>query len=583
MRDSPFICMEDTISMFSIGFGGYEKSVLAALDRSQAIIEFDMDGTIRHANKNFCVAMGYELAEIVGKKHSMFLEPAEASSDSYRQFWNDLVAGKYQQRQYKRIGKGGREVWIEASYNPVLKGGKPYRIVKIATDITGSKMESIGNKGKLDALDRAQAIIEFTPKGEIVTANANFLKTFGYELSEIRGKHHSMFCEADYVRNPEYAALWRDLAAGKFKSDQFTRIAKSGEKIFIQASYNPVIDEDGRVIKVVKFATDVSGRVKALQAVGAGLNRLSDCNIRMTIDEPFIPEFEHLRNDFNTSIAKFQETLVEVLNQTNDLAGESQQMSSASEGLARRTEQQAAALEQTSAALEEITVTVRQSSERTQETRRLVGDARKAASASVDVVGNAIQAINRIQSASQEIGKIIDVIDQIAFQTNLLALNAGVEAARAGDAGKGFAVVAQEVRDLAQRSANAAKEIAGLINNSSKEVGEGVRFVGETGEALKRIEEFVEAIDRNVDAITTAAREQSTSLGEINSAINQLDQMTQQNSGLVGNTAHISERLASGAARLAELVNRFKLNRRGAIREPGSASANHNPRRQNAA
>jgi methyl-accepting chemotaxis protein len=575
--------MEDTISMFSIGFGGYEKSVLAALDRSQAIIEFDMDGTIRHANKNFCDALGYELGEIVGKKHSMFLEPAEASSDSYRQFWNDLVAGKYQQRQYKRIGKGGREVWIEASYNPVLKGGKPYRIVKIATDITASKMESIENKGKLDALDRAQAIIEFTPKGEIVTANANFLKTFGYELSEIRGKHHSMFCEADYVRNPEYAALWRDLAAGKFKSDQFTRIAKSGEKIFIQASYNPVIDEDGRVIKVVKFATDVSGRVKALQSVGAGLNRLSDCNIRMTIDEPFIPEFEHLRNDFNTSIAKFQETLVEVLNQTNDLAGESQQMSSASEGLARRTEQQAAALEQTSAALEEITVTVRQSSERTQETRRLVGDARKAASASVDVVGNAIQAINRIQNASQEIGKIIDVIDQIAFQTNLLALNAGVEAARAGDAGKGFAVVAQEVRDLAQRSANAAKEIAGLINNSSKEVGEGVRFVGETGEALKKIEEFVEAIDRNVDAITTAAREQSTSLGEINSAINQLDQMTQQNSGLVGNTAHISERLASGAARLAELVNRFKLNRRGTIREPGSDAANYKPRRQNAA
>jgi methyl-accepting chemotaxis protein len=215
--------------------------------------------------------------------------------------------------------------------------------------------------------------------------------------------------------------------------------------------------------------------------------------------------------------------------------------------------------------------------------RRAGWSVMKAASASVDVVGNAIQAINRIQNASQEISKIIDVIDQIAFQTNLLALNAGVEAARAGDAGKGFAVVAQEVRDLAQRSANAAKEIAGLINNSSKEVGEGVRFVGETGEALKKIEELVEAIDRNVDAINTAAREQSTSLGEINSAVNQLDQMTQQNSGLVGNTAHISERLASGAARLAELVNRFKLNRRGTIREPGSDAANHKPRRQNAA
>ncbi|MCQ2004329.1 PAS domain-containing methyl-accepting chemotaxis protein [Rhizobium sp. NRK18] len=569
--------------MFPIDFGGYEKSLLAAVDKSHAVIEFDLTGTILNANKNFCDALGYQRADIIGKKHRLFVDPAEAESNAYRDFWQRLGEGRYEQGQFKRYGKGGREVWIEATYNPIFKRGKPYRIVKLATDITAKKLASIENEGKLEALDRAQAIIEFTPKGEIITANGNFLKTFGYELSEIRGKHHSMFCEADYVRNPQYTAFWRDLAAGHFKSDQFTRIAKNGEKVFIQASYNPVMGADGRVIKVVKFASDVSGRVKALEAVGAGLNRLSDCNIRITIDEPFIPEFDHLRTDFNTSIAKFQETLVEVLKQTNDLAGESQQMSSASEGLARRTEQQAAALEQTSAALEEITVTVRQSSERTHETRRLVGDARKAASASVDVVGNAIQAINRIQSASQEIGKIIDVIDQIAFQTNLLALNAGVEAARAGDAGKGFAVVAQEVRDLAQRSANAAKEIAGLINNSSKEVGEGVRFVGETGEALKKIEELVEAIDRNVDAINTAAREQSTSLGEINSAVNQLDQMTQQNSGLVGNTAHISERLASGAARLAELVNRFKLNRRGTIREPGSDAANHKPRRQNAA
>lgn len=569
--------------MFPFDFGGYEKSLLAAVVKSHAVIEFDLTGTILNANQNFCDALGYQHVDIIGKKHRLFVDPAEAESHAYRDFWQRLAEGRYEQGQFKRYGKGGREIWIEATYNPIFKRCKPYRIVKFATDITAQKRASLENQGKLDALDRAQAIIEFSPDGTILSANANFLNTLGYGLSEIVGKHHAMFCEPDYVRTTEYAQFWKNLAAGDFKTDQFARIAKGGKKVFIQASYNPIMDDKGRVFKVVKFATDVSGRVKAVQDVGAGLHRLADCNIRMTIDEPFIPEFEHLRNDFNTSIAKFQEALVSVLMEVNGLSTESQAMRGASESLADRTALQATALDQTLASVEKITLAIRQSSERTQETRQLVGDARKAATASVDVVGNAIQAINRIQGASQEIGKIIDVIDQIAFQTNLLALNAGVEAARAGDAGKGFAVVAQEVRDLAQRSANAAKEIAGLINNSSKEVGEGVRFVGETGEALKKIEELVEAIDRNVDAINTAAREQSTSLGEINSAVNQLDQMTQQNSGLVGNTAHISERLASGAARLAELVNRFKLNRRGTIREPGSDAANYKPRRQNAA
>lgn len=185
--------------------------------------------------------------------------------------------------------------------------------------------------------------------------------------------------------------------------------------------------------------------------------------------------------------------------------------------------------------------------------------------------------MDRIETASKEISSIIDVIDEIAFQTNLLALNAGVEAARAGEAGKGFAVVAQEVRELAQRSAQAAKEISGLIANSTKEVKEGVRLVGETGNALKHIEEFVQSIDTNVEAISIAASEQSTSLSEINSAVNSLDQMTQQNAGMVSSMSAIAAALANGAADLEHLVARFKLNRRKWIREPGSDAATRGP------
>ena len=447
----------------------------------------------------------------------------------------------------------------------------------LTTDITNAKLESLESAGKLSALSRAQAIIEFTPNGKILTANQNFLDTLGYSLEEIVGKHHSIFCEKEYVASSEYAQFWPRLAAGEFFNDEFKRFRKDKSAIYIQATYNPIFDAEGKVFKIVKFATDVSGRVRALKEIGAGLGRLADCNIRITIDEPFVSEFDHLRHDFNESLAKFQETLEQVLAQTSTLSSKSGEMSESASGIAHRSEQQAAALEQTSAALEQITVTVQESTERTGDARKLVREARAAATQSVAVVTSTVEAMDRIETASKEISSIIDVIDEIAFQTNLLALNAGVEAARAGEAGKGFAVVAQEVRELAQRSAQAAKEISGLIANSTKEVKEGVRLVGETGNALKHIEEFVQSIDTNVEAISIAASEQSTSLSEINSAVNSLDQMTQQNAGMVSSMSAIAAALANGAADLEHLVARFKLNRRKWIREPGSDAATRGP------
>jgi methyl-accepting chemotaxis protein len=312
-----------------------------------------------------------------------------------------------------------------------------------------------------------------------------------------------------------------------------------------------------------------------IEALGAGLHRLADCNIRMTLDDAFDSRFEPLRQDFNHSIATFQATLEKVMEETRRLLDNSQEMREASTNLAHRTEQQAAALEQTSSALEEVTATVRASAERTSDTRELVREAKNCALASGDVVRSAVSAMERIESASSEIGQIIGVIDEIAFQTNLLALNAGVEAARAGDAGKGFAVVAQEVRELAQRSANAARDIKGLIQKSSVEVSSGVQLVGETGEALTQIGDFVSRIDINVDAIATAAREQAIGLQEIGSAISSIDQMTQQNAAMVEETTAISHTLAEGAVQLTTLVNRFQLNRRNEILAGGGHVIDH--------
>ncbi len=554
-------------------FGSEARAILKALDRSQAVFEFDLTGTILTATENFCSTVGYRLDEIVGKHHSMFVGRDYAKSEGYRTFWSRLARGEFFSAQYKRFGKGGREIWIEASYNPIMRGGKPYKVIKFATDITERKRAELENGGKLNAISRAQATIEFTPDGQILTANQNFLAAVGYKLEEVVGKHHAMFCDGEYARSADYQAFWKDLRAGEFKSSEFTRIRKDGSKLFIQASYNPIFDEEGQVFKVVKFAIDVTGRVSAVEAIAAGLERLSECNIRVTIDDPFIPEFERLRNDFNKAIGEFQKTLESVLGETGSLTENSSNLKADAEALGRRTEQQAAALEQASAALEQITATVKEASVRARDTRDIVKEARMATGQSVEVVRSTVEAIGRIENASKEIGSIIDVIDQIAFQTNLLALNAGVEAARAGDAGKGFAVVAQEVRELAQRSANAAREISALILNSTNEVAEGVRLVNATGSSLERIEKFVNDININDDAIATGANEQASSLGEINNAVNQLDQATQQNAGLVSSISTASDIMAVGAGKMKTLVDIFKLNRRAARREPGSPAA----------
>ncbi|UXT21082.1 PAS domain S-box protein [Agrobacterium tumefaciens] len=553
-------------------FGLDASAVLDALSRSQAIIEFDLTGKILKANDNFCKAVGYQQSEIVGRTHSMFLSPEDAASPEYKSFWAKLSRGEYDQGQYRRRAKNGDEIWIEASYNPVFRFGKPYKVVKIATDITSIKRKSAEDDGKLSALSRAQAMIEFTPDGKILSANENFLATLGYTAEEIIGKHHSMFCEPAYAQSEDYRAFWKELGKGHFSTGQFMRLGKDGKRVFIQASYNPIIDDRGRVFKVVKFAFDVTDRMHAVEELGAALERLSQCNIRITLDKPFVGEFERLRCDFNKSIAEFQKTLENVLGQTGDLTRSSQEVSEASVNLAERSREQAVALEETSAALEEITATVRSSTENMKETRKLVQSARTSTVASTEVVERTVDAMQRIETASREISQIIGVIDEIAFQTNLLALNAGVEAARAGEAGKGFAVVAQEVRELAQRSANAAKEIKALINNSGTEVLEGVRLVGETGEALKQIDALVRHIDGNVDMIAKAADEQAVGISEINKAVNRLDRMTQENAAMSARTTVISTTLAQGADALAQLVSLFKLNRRTVQREDGSSS-----------
>ncbi|MDF5891799.1 PAS domain S-box protein [Pseudomonas syringae pv. syringae] len=243
---------------------------VTAIERSQAVIEFDLTGKVLHANRNFLAVFGYDLDEIVGEHHRMFCSEEFVSSLQYRELWEKLGRGEYDANEYKRKRKDGKEIWIQATYNPIFDAqGKPYKIVKFALDVTVAKETSVEDQGKVNAIDRAQAVIEFDMAGNIITANANFLKALGYGLLEIKGKHHRIFCEEEYVRGTEYREFWHGLGQGEFYSGRFMRVSKYGQKIWIQATYSPIFDHDGLPFKVVKFATDITRQVEMEQAIEA--------------------------------------------------------------------------------------------------------------------------------------------------------------------------------------------------------------------------------------------------------------------------------------------------------------------------
>lgn len=548
---------------------------MRAISRSQAVIWFTPDGVVLDANDNFCNALGYSKAEIIGKHHKLFCPESYVRSPEYVAFWDRLRSGNFNHGQFRRIAKSGSDVWIEATYNPVFSGTKVERIMKIATDITKTKEAALLDEQRLAAIGKSQAIIEFTPTGTILNANDNFLGAMGYQLDEIVGKPHSMFCEPAYAGSPEYRQFWTDLGAGEFFSQSFVRFGKGGRKVWIQAAYTPVRNRAGEVDRVIKVATDITERMRSVERIGQAIEQLAAGDLSVQIGAGIDASLEQTRLDFNAAVAALNTTIQKIMTTAGSLTANARVIETVSNEIAKGAEKQAASVEETAAALEELTTTVKDSSSRAGDAGRLVAETRRDAESSGEIVKDATVAMQGIEKSSGQISSIIGVIDEIAFQTNLLALNAGVEAARAGDAGKGFAVVATEVRELAQRSATAAKEIKTLIGSSSAAVKHGVSLVDRTADALRVIVDRMRDIDANVSAISVSAREQATGITEINASISALDSGTQRNAATVEEAHAASRTLKAEAEALTDLIGQFKV--RGASQAEERAA--HAPRR----
>lgn len=537
-----------------------KSGMLDALDRSQAVIEFDVEGIIQTANDNFLNTMDYRLSDIQGQHHSMFVEPEHSRSTEYRQFWADLKNGEIKSGEFFRIGRNGKEVWIHATYNPIFdSAGNVTKVVKFASDITEQKRKSAYFEGQISAINKSQAVIEFEPDGTIVDANDNFLNTVGYSLDEIKGKHHSMFVETEFKNSEEYRNFWHQLAKGHHSSGEYKRIGKGGKDIWIQATYNPILDQNGRTFRVVKYASDITDRTTAVNTIKQTMTQLATGDLTCKIQQEFKGDFKVVGESINQFIDDMCGTIASINEAVETINSASSEIASGNADLSSRTEQQASSLEETASSMEEITGTVRLNAENAEQANSLASQASKIAIEGGDMIQSVVSTMSSINESAQKISDIIGVIDGIAFQTNILALNAAVEAARAGEQGRGFAVVASEVRTLAQRSAEAAKDIKELISDSVAKVSSGNTLVNQSGETMQEVVTSIKRVNDIMSEIAAASAEQSAGIDEVGKAVSQMDEMTQQNAALVEQAAAAAESLQQQSGQLSERVATFKL------------------------
>lgn len=534
------------------------EQAMSVIEQVQSVLTFNLDGTIIAVNDNYLKLCGYSREELVGGTLARLMDPDDPTTHAQKDFWPQLRAGIPQSGEYKRIAKDGSRFWISATYTPVRDAsGHVVQVAVFATDITAAKAEAQSAIGKVRALSRSQAMIEFTPTGEILDANENFLTTMGYQLDEIRGRHHSIFMPPEAAASPEYADFWAALGAGQSRSGEFRRIDKAGRDVWISGTYSAVMDDAGKVRSVVKMALNITERKAAVNAMIAGMQAVKsgDLTYRMAVVKS--GEFLSMQETFNETTVGLEGMISQIRQRAGTMNDEAVQIARGASDLAQRGETQAASLEETAAAVEEISGNITMTSQSARQADSAARDALAVVLKGAEVVSEAIAAIERIDEHTKQMGEFTRVIEGFAFQTNLLSINAAVEAARAGEVGRGFAVVANEVRNLAQQSAKASQSIADLIGKSETEVKAGVRLARDAGTSLDQIQTAVRGVVENITGIAHATTEQSTGVREVSAALAQLDNVNQANLSMSEQYATAAASLSSQVEELGAMMDRF--------------------------
>lgn len=511
---------------------------IAAISKSQAVVEFNLDGTVLTANENFLKSMGYSLDEIKGIHHGRFVEETYRQSDEYKEFWERLNRGEYVSGEFKRLGRNGKEVWIQASYNPILDAkGKAFKVVKLATDVTATKLLSANFAGQMAAINKSQAVIEFNLDGTVVTANDNFLKTLGYSLEQIKGTHHSRFVDEAYRKSDEYKEFWAKLNRGEYAAGEFKRYGKGGKEVWIQASYNPIMDLNGKPYKVVKYASDITVQVKAREEMALLLEQVQATN-----------EMARIIDRVNASATSLG-------NSAEELSIFSNKMASNAEETATQADVVSAASEQVSQNVQTVATGVNEMNSAILEISKNASESARVAQQAVIDAKAANVTIAKLGESSAEIGKVIKVITSIAEQTNLLALNATIEAARAGEAGKGFAVVANEVKELAKETARATEDISRKIETIQGDTRGAIESIKQIGQVIAQINDISNTIASAVEQQTATATEMSRSVREAAKGTAEIAQNITSVAQAAQNTTQGATNCQQAAVELAKMAN----------------------------